>query len=113
MRLRPILLAAALLCCVPPVQAQEQGQASTDASPPGLNQPGPISLEVRQAEKDAAWQAAMTGATRGPASIPLLDQARLALPDGVAFIPKAAASRLLSAYGNRSGDSLVGMIALP
>ena len=119
MRLRPALLAAALLCCIPPVHAQsqaqeqEQGQASPDASPPSLNQPGPISAEVRQAEKQAAWQAAMTAATRGPASIPLLDQARLALPSGMAFIPKPAASRLLSAYGNRPGDSLVGMIASP
>ncbi len=111
MRLRPALLAAALLCCALPVQAQDQ--ASPDATPPSLNQPGPVSPELRQAEKQAAWQAAMTSATRGPASIPLLDQASLALPNGMAFIPKPAASRLLSAYGNRPGDSLVGMIALP
>jgi uncharacterized membrane-anchored protein len=110
-RWRSALLAAALLCGALPAQAQ--GQASPDTAPPSLNQPGPISPEVRQAEKQAAWQAAMAGATRGPAEIALLDQARLALPNGMAFIPKPAASRLLSAYGNRPGSTLVGMVALP
>ena len=90
-----------------------QGQTSPAAAPPSLNQPGPISPAVREAEKQAAWQAAMAAATRGPAGIALLDQARLALPNGMVFIPKSAASRLLSAYGNRPGDTLAGMVALP
>lgn len=110
-RLRPVLLAAALLCIALPAQAQ--GHAPLAPAPPGLNQPGPISPEARQAEKQAAWKAAMAAATRGPAGIALLDQARLALPNGMAFIPKPAASRLLSAYGNRPGSTLAGMVALP
>ena len=108
-RWRPALLAAALIVTALPAQAQ----TSPDAAPPSLNQPGPISPQVREAEKQAAWQAAMATATRGPAGITLLDQARLALPNGMAFIPKPAASRLLSAYGNRPGDTLAGMVALP
>lgn len=110
-RWRPALLLAALLASTLPAQAQSQ--PSPDAAPPSLSQPGPITPEVRQAEKQAAWRAAMAAATRGPAEVALLDQARLALPNGMAFIPKPAASRLLSAYGNRPGDSLAGMIVIP
>lgn len=72
--------------------------------------PGPISAETRDNERRAAWQAAEKTATTGPASVPLLDQARLALPKGMVFIPQAEASRLSSALGNRPGPDLVGIV---
>ncbi len=77
---------------------------------PNASSSGPISAETRKAELQAAWRAAAGTATRGPASVPLLDQARLALPKGMVFIPQAEAARLASALGNRPGPDQVGIV---
>ena len=75
--------------------------------------PDPPSLEQRQAEQQAAWQAGMRAATRGPAQVPLLDQASLRLPKGMVFIPPGESSRILAAGGSRSGPDLVGLVTSP
>lgn len=58
----------------------------------------------------AAYQAAAKAAQNGPADITLIDQAKLKLPKGYAFIPKAEAQALMSAMGNSAGDDMLGMI---
>lgn len=63
-----------------------------------------------QKEMQAAIQAVERTMQQGPASIALLDQAVLALPQGFAFVPSAEAGRLLLAMGNRPGSNLVGLI---
>ncbi len=90
------LLGLALL--IPPVDAQSTTSA------------GPLSAEARKAELQDAWRAAASTATRGPASVPLLDQARLALPKGMMFVPQAEAARLSSALGNRPGPDQIGIV---
>lgn len=72
--------------------------------------PKPPSEEERVAERDAAWKAAVAASVRGPASVPLRDQAKLALPAGMVFIPQAQAARLSRAMGNHPGDTLVGIV---
>ena len=80
---------------------------------PGSSTLGPISPETRRAEQDAAHGAALAAAIPGPASVPLLDQATLALPPGMVFVPAAQAARLLSSHGNHPGASLVGLVTVP
>lgn len=65
---------------------------------------------ARQAELDAAFQAADAAKQTGPLDIPLLDQATLKLPKGFLFVPRPAADTLLKAMGNQVGDNLLGLI---
>lgn len=57
-----------------------------------------------------AWQAAQQALVRGPATISLRDQAKLALPEGYGFVPQAQSAALMRAMGNRPGDTLVGLV---
>lgn len=95
--LRPILLLIALLCA--PVLVMAQPAA-----------PKTLSAEDRAAEAQAAWRAAVAASTKGPASIPLRDQAVLALPAGMIFIPRDPASRLERSQGGSARASLVGIV---
>lgn len=63
-----------------------------------------------QAEWDTAVAAARKVAKPGPATVPMLDQAELRLPDQYVFIPSTEAAGLLRSMGNRPGDDLLGMI---
>jgi uncharacterized membrane-anchored protein len=67
------------------------------------------SAEQRQAMRSAV-EAARAAAVIGPASVPLRDQATLALPEHFAFIPRSQAAALMHALGNRTGDGFVGLI---
>ncbi|WP_273429567.1 DUF2167 domain-containing protein [Chitinibacter tainanensis] len=58
----------------------------------------------------SAYQAAAKAAQHGPAEIGLIDQAKLKLPAGYAFIPQAEAKTLMVAMGNSVGDDLLGLI---
>jgi uncharacterized membrane-anchored protein len=62
-----------------------------------------------QAVPDAA-AAARAALTRGPATVPLRDQATLALPEHFGFVPRQQAVALMSAMGNRTGKDFVGLI---
>jgi len=62
--------------------------------------PAPQSEEARQAELTAAWRAAETSGTKGPADIKLIDQAVLNIPDGFFFVPKTEGMRVMRALGN-------------
>ncbi len=72
--------------------------------------PAPQSAEAREQEIRAASQAAAQAGTRGPADVPLLDQATLRLPVGMMFVPPAQATRLLRALGNRVVHDPVGLV---
>ena len=100
---RRLACAASLLACL-------AGVAGAQPSGP---QGGPAqheTAEQRKAEAGAAGQAAMAAGTRGPASVALLDQGRLQLPDHALWVPRAQAARLLAAWGNTPGRDLAGMI---
>lgn len=90
--MRAVLLAVALL-------SADQALAQAPAPPVDPQQ------EIR-----AATQAAIEVAQAGPRDIVLLDQAILKLPRGYYFVPVPQAGRLLQAYGNRSTDTLRGMV---
>ena len=69
------------------------------------------SEQARQSEEEAAWKAGVQAGTRGPADLPLIDQAVLKLPDGFFFVPKAEGARILRALGNTVGEqTFVGLI---
>jgi uncharacterized membrane-anchored protein len=69
------------------------------------------SEQARQAEEETAWKAGVQAGTRGPADVPLIDQAVLKLPDGFFFVPKAEGARILRALGNTVGEkTFVGLI---
>jgi uncharacterized membrane-anchored protein len=63
----------------------------------------------RQAFETAQKQAA-AALVKGPASVPLKDQATLALPEGYGFIPRAQAAALLTLMGNHVGENFVGLV---
>jgi uncharacterized membrane-anchored protein len=58
----------------------------------------------------AVWNAAMAALQQGPRSVPLVDQAKLELPDGYGFIPREEAARAMEAMGNTIGPSFIGLI---
>ncbi len=47
---------------------------------------------------------------KGPARIPVRDQANIDLPDGYVFYPEATAKQAMEKMGNRVDDTLVGLI---
>lgn len=61
-------------------------------------------------EIDLAFEAANKVAQRGPLDVNLGAQAILKLPDGYAYIPPKESAMLLTAMGNRAGDSLLGTV---
>lgn len=61
-------------------------------------------------EFDAALAASLQAGVKGPATIPLLAQGEMALPEGYLFVPKAEASRLMRAMGNSAPDSMLGLV---
>jgi uncharacterized membrane-anchored protein len=80
-------------------------------TPQALAQGASPSEQAHQAEEEAAWKAGIQAGTRGPADIPLIDQAVLKLPDGFFFVPTAEGARILRALGNTVGEkTFVGLI---
>jgi uncharacterized membrane-anchored protein len=76
-----------------------------------LGAAGTPSEQARQDEQEAAWRAGAQAGTRGPADIPLIDQAALTLPEGYFFIPKAEGARILRSLGNTVGEqTFVGLV---
>lgn len=82
-------LALGLICCV--AQAQD-GNAEA------------------RAKYQAAAAAALAVQKVGPTEILLLDQARLNLPDGYAFIPVKEAGEWMRSMGNRVDSSFLGLV---
>jgi uncharacterized membrane-anchored protein len=94
--------AAAALLAVAALSAAASHALAQGASP---------SEQARQTEEEAAWTAGVQAGTRGPADVPLIDQAVLKLPDGFFFVPKAEGARILRALGNTVGEqTFVGLI---
>ncbi|MFA9441337.1 DUF2167 domain-containing protein [Uliginosibacterium sp. sgz301328] len=88
-------LARCVLACAMVLSASAHGQSAPAAA---------------DSEFEQARDAALAHQQAGPRDISLGDQARIALPAGYAFIPKAEASRLMQAMGNRVGDGFYGLI---
>jgi uncharacterized membrane-anchored protein len=64
-----------------------------------------------KAEQGRVWDEAARAATKGPADVPLLDEAVLHLPAGEIFVPQPQADRLLALFGNPgSHPDMVGVI---
>jgi uncharacterized membrane-anchored protein len=61
-------------------------------------------------EGHAALRAADKAEIKGPAKIPLIDQAILALPADYIFIPQKESAKLLELTGNRLDPDLVGIV---
>ena len=66
--------------------------------------------EQRKVEAEDALQAALQVATRGPATIQLLDQGTLRLPAYSLWVPRDQANRLIVAWGNTRSHELVGLV---
>jgi uncharacterized membrane-anchored protein len=78
---------------------------------PAFAQATPPDEAARRAELNAAWQAAGQVGLKGPAEITLIDEAKLKLPAGFFFLPKAEGMRVLRALGNVVNDAtFVGLI---
>jgi uncharacterized membrane-anchored protein len=85
-----LLLAVALASCA-------QGMAQTPTT-------------ARQQAMRTAAAAARAALVAGPASVPLRDEATLALSAHFGFIPRPQAVALMSAMGNRTGDGFLGLV---
>ncbi|GAA5167116.1 DUF2167 domain-containing protein [Viridibacterium curvum] len=66
--------------------------------------------DKQQQEMESAVAAVRTALQPGPVEIPLTDQAKLKLPAGYAFVPKAEAARWMSAMGNHTDARFIGVI---
>jgi uncharacterized membrane-anchored protein len=99
--MRLIRLAACMLAMLLPLPGRAQ-------APPA---PAPLTQEQREAGIRAAWEAAASAMQRGPAALPLIDQARLDLPRDMVFVPARETVALLRAYGNLpSEETTVGLV---
>lgn len=63
-----------------------------------------------RSEYETAFKNMLAARLAGPADIPLLDQAKLDLPEGFTFIPNPEARRFMQAVGNPVGDNFLGLI---
>jgi uncharacterized membrane-anchored protein len=78
---------------------------------PPANTPSPADqAAANKAEQQAAWEAADKVALHGPATIPLIDQGSLALPEGYVFFPKDETNRIRRAWGGFTDPELIGMV---
>ncbi len=66
--------------------------------------------EARQQEAQTVREAVAKAIIRGPAKVPLRDQAELQLPEHFGFIPQKEAAEAMRLMGNRTGTEFVGMI---
>lgn len=80
------------------------------AAPLAAQQASSQQQAALKAELRSAWDAAGKVAIIGPAKVPLKGQATLALPADAAFIPEAAANRIMKALGNSVGPQRAGLI---
>ena len=105
-------LAIAVAALATPVAGVAQG-TGTGNPPASPSAPAVSGRQAQMQEMDAAWRAALAASVRGPASVPLLDQAVIALPKGMIFVPKAEAARMIASHGGRTGSTFVGLITSP
>ncbi len=89
------LLVCSLTTYLPPAMAQEANSAQ------------PAKREQMLSEAVKAVEAAQV---KGPANIPLRDQAVLKLPAGYLWVPEPAASQLMKALGNHPDERELGLI---
>jgi uncharacterized membrane-anchored protein len=66
--------------------------------------------EARQGQAQATRAAIAKAMIRGPATVPLRDEADLKLPDHFGFIPQKEAAEAMKLMGNRTGPDFLGMI---
>jgi uncharacterized membrane-anchored protein len=66
--------------------------------------------EARQGQAQATRAAIAKAMIRGPATVPLRDEADLQLPDHFGFIPQKEAAEAMKLMGNRTGPDFLGMI---
>jgi uncharacterized membrane-anchored protein len=82
--------------CLAGAGAQEASEAAAD--------------DPRARAEQATWERAQAAMLEGPHSVPLKDEATLALPAGYAFVPRKESVELLKLMGNESGSELVGLV---
>lgn len=97
--LKALALLAALLLPVGMVHAQ------APKTPP--------TAEQRQNELEAAFQAALEVATKGPAEVKLLEQGAFNVPANLIFIPAEPGKRLMRALGNTTSPRFLGLMIDP
>jgi uncharacterized membrane-anchored protein len=59
---------------------------------------------------ESAVAAARAAAIKGPASVPLREQATLALPQHFIFVPRKQAVELMRTMGNQTDDQFIGLV---
>lgn len=91
------------------VDAQEASPPAAIVDQEGKEAP-PQDLDLKVREIQDAWDAATRTAIRGPATVPLTNQATLNVPEQLVFVPKDEASRILRSYGNTTGGDLLGIV---
>jgi uncharacterized membrane-anchored protein len=70
----------------------------------------PAAVDAREEQAKAVRAGIEKALVRGPASVPLRDQATLSLPEGFGFIPQKEAAAFMNLMGNHTDDNFVGMM---
>ena len=111
--LRLASLTAALvltaIATVGPAASQDQRPAAPQSQAPNAAPAAKAPLS-REEELQQALAAAYKVAKVGPADVKLGTQGRISLPAGYQYIPILEAARLMRAFGNRTGDTFLGLV---
>ncbi|MDX1900452.1 MAG: DUF2167 domain-containing protein [Gammaproteobacteria bacterium] len=70
----------------------------------------PASAEQQEDAMAHAMSDAKLTAIRGPANIPLLDQATLELPEGYVYVPAKEGAEIMQAMGNDTSSNFYGLV---
>jgi uncharacterized membrane-anchored protein len=70
----------------------------------------PAPADAREEQAKTVRAAIAKAMVRGPASVPLRDQASLSLPEGYGFIPQKEAAAFMNLIGNRTDDKFIGLL---
>ena len=102
-----ILLATMAFCC-----ATAMSDACADTTDATARDAAGASHAAGDAPSavDSAGKSAMDAMQRGPQTIALKDQARLALPEGYGFVPNPEATALMEASGNTVDQRFIGLV---
>jgi len=96
-----ITVAMTVLLCAAWAVARADAPDAADAA--AASAPAPAAV-------DSAGKNAMAAMQRGPQTIVLKDQARLALPDGYGFVPNPQAAALMESSGNTVDQRFIGLV---
>jgi uncharacterized membrane-anchored protein len=77
---------------------------------PVLAQEEPVDTSAGEMQVTTPWDTAHNAMIRGPAAVPLRDQATLDVPDGFGFVPLKESQAVMRVMGNQTDERFIGLV---